>query len=177
MQKHPSLKISFLAVFSFALAMICSCKPAPKPVSEEEAYALLNEVILEDSLIMRDVYYRFSGFTLSDEMKKEFTPDEAEFMEKQIYDQRLRSKEVKPNKIVWFHRNYEPGDFVKLIHRSDSTSFEELSFPIISPDRKKLLIHRSFDCNCMLGGSGGDDLYVKKNGRWHLAKTFNGWIS
>lgn len=154
---------------------ITGCKPAPKPVTEEEAYALLNEVIIDDTLVMTEVYYRFDDFALSDEMKKEFTNDEVEFMEKQISE--LQVKEVKPNRIAWFHRGYKKGDFVKLLHSADSESYESISFPIISPDRKKLLIHQSYHCNCMLGGSGSDNLYVKKNDRWKLVKSFNGWIS
>lgn len=175
MQMYKSLKITFFAIFLFALTLISGCKPDPKPVTEEEAYALLNEVIIDDTLVMTEVYYRFDDFALSDEMKKEFTNDEVEFMEKQISE--LQVKEVKPNRIAWFHRGYKKGDFVKLLHSSDSESYESISFPIISPDRKKLLIHQSYHCNCMLGGSGSDNLYVKKNDHWKLVKSFNGWIS
>jgi hypothetical protein len=151
------------------------CKPAPKPVSEDEAYTLLNEVILDDTLAMHRVYYRFEKLEFSEEMKKEFTPGELEFVEPQV--RKPVAKEVKPDKIIWFHRGYKPGDYVKLIHQEDSGYMTHVSFPIISPDRKKLLIHWENDCNCMLGGSGSDDLYIKKNGRWKLAKTFNGWVS
>ncbi|MDF3029201.1 MAG: hypothetical protein K0S23_3508 [Fluviicola sp.] len=152
------------------------CKPAPKPVTEDEAYALLNELIIDDTLVMREIYYRFAGLALSDEMKKEFTPEEVEFMEAQI--RKPLAKELKPQTISWFHKNYKPDqDFVKPVYEADSGFVTHMSFPIISPDRKKMLIHWTNDCNCMLGGSAGDHLYVKKNGRWKLAKTFNGWVS
>ena len=45
---------------------------------------MLNELILDDTLVMREIYYRFAGLALSDEMKKEFTPEEVAFMEAQI---------------------------------------------------------------------------------------------
>jgi hypothetical protein len=169
MQTHKFLKITFLAIFSFALALISGCKPAPKPVTEEEAYALLNEIILDDSLVIDDVYYKFYGFALSDEMKKEFTNEEVEFMEKQISE--LKTTKIKPNKIVYFHRGYKPGTFVKLEKGKGEFFTAYISFPIISPDRKKLLIHFT------VGQSGSDDLYIKKNGRWRLTKSFNAWIA
>lgn len=148
---------------------ITGCKPAPKPVTEDEAYALLNEVIFDDTLVLHDVYYKFSGFALDDEMKKEFTPEEVGFMEKQIGE--LKTTKIKPDKVVYFHGGYKPGDFVKLVKENDEFFPAYISFPIISPDRKKLLIHFT------VGQSGSDDLYIKKNGRWYLAKTFNAWIS
>lgn len=152
------------------------CNSAPKPITEKEAYALLNEIILDDTLIVREVYYRFSGLVLSNDMKKEFTKEELDFMEEQIWNPLV--KELRPGKMIWFHRNYKPAtDFVKPVYESDSGMVEHISFPVISPDRKKLLIHWSLDCNCMLGGSGSDNLYVKKNNRWKLVKQFNGWIS
>ena len=155
---------------------ITGCKSALKPVTEDEAYALLNEVIIDDTLVMTEVYYRFEDFALSDEMKKEFTPEEVAFMEAQI--RKPLVKELKQRKIIWFHKNYKPDqDFVKPVYEADSGFVIHLSFPIISPDRKKMFIHRTNDCNCMLGGSGSDNLYVKKNDRWKLVKSFNGWIS
>lgn len=158
------------------LVLLSACKSKPKPVSEAEAYTLLNELILDDTLVIREVYYRFAGLTLSDEMKKEFTAEEVEFMEGQI--RKPLAKELKPRTITWFHKNYNPDrDFVKPVYEADSGSVVHMSFPIISPDRKKILIHWKRDCNCMLGGSAGDNLYVKKNGRWKRTKTFNGWIS
>lgn len=168
-------RLFFLAIGITAACWLSGCKPAPKPITEEEAYALLNEVILDDTLIMRDVYYRFDQVEWNDEMKKEFPEEEREFMEKQVKGK--KPLEVRENKLIYFHRGYKKGDFVKLMHRSDSGFVRHISFPIISPDRKKLLIHHELDCNCMLRGSGSDDLYVKKNGRWKLARTFNGWIS
>lgn len=166
------------------LLLICSlivlqntgCKSAPKPISEKEAYTLLNELILDDTLIIREVYYQFEGLVLSDDMKKEFTREEVIFMDEQTRNPLV--KELKPGKIIWFHKNYKPAsDFVKPVYESDSGMMIHMSFPVISPDRKKMLIHWSLDCNCILGGSGGDDLYIKKNNRWKLVKQFNGWIS
>ncbi len=168
--------IVFFLTVSVLFWISSGCKPAPKPITEAEAYALLNELIVDDTLILHDVYYRFAGLALSDEMKKEFTPEEVEFMEAQI--RKPLAKELRPGTISWFHRNYKPkADFAKPVYDADSGMVEHISFPIISPDRKKLLIHWELDCNCMLGGSGSDELYIKKNGRWKLAKTFNGWIS
>lgn len=165
-----------LLVFSFIGIQNTSCKPIPKLIKEDEAYALLNELILDDTLIIREVYYQFEGLVLSDDMKKGFTREEVIFMDEQTRNPLV--KELKPGKIIWFHKNYKPAsDFVKPVYESDSGMVVHMSFPVISPDRKKMLIHWSLDCNCMLGGSGGDDLYIKRNNRWKLVKQFNGWIS
>jgi hypothetical protein len=159
-----------------ATLWLSGCTPAPKPLSEEEVYELLNELIVDDTLVMREVYYRFAGLALSEEMKKEFTSEEVAFMEAQI--SKPLAKELKPLTISWFHKNYKPDqDFVTPVYEADSGFVTHISFPIISPDRKKMLIHWENDCNCLLGGSAGDYLYVKKNGHWKLFKTFNGWIS
>lgn len=173
---QQSINLFFIRVFLLVSVILSSCKQAPKPVTEEEAYALLNELIIDDTLVMYEVYYTFSEFTLTDEMKKEFTTEEVVFMEKQIKAS-LPNRKVKPNKIAYFHQGYQAGDFAKLQYNADSGSVRHLSFPIISPDRKKLLIHIENDCNCFLGGSGSDNLYVKKNKRWVGVKSFNQWIS
>jgi len=171
-----SINTSFLSLFLLVSVVVASCTPAPKPVGEEEAYALLNELIIDDTLVMYEVYYTFSEFSLTDEMKKEFTTEEVVFMEQQIKASQPNRK-VKPNKIAYFHPGYQAGDFSKLQYNADSGSVRHLSFPIISPDRKKLLIHIENDCNCFFGGSGSDILYVKKNKRWVCVKSFNQWIA
>lgn len=173
---HIQLLKSISLFFILSIVITgCESKPQPKPITEAEAYALFNELILDDTLIIYDIYYRFAGLSLTDDMKPEFTPDEVAFMEAQI--RKPLAKELKPRTIIWFHKNYTPDDFVKPVYEKDSGIVTHISFPVISPDRKKMLIHWYTDCNCMLGGSSSDDLYVKQNGRWKLKATFNGWIS
>ena len=53
----------------------------------------------------------------------------------------------------------------------------QFSFPIISIDRKTVLISINSVGNCMLCGGGGKYLYKKINNHWKRVETYDEWIS
>lgn len=51
-----------------------------------------------------------------------------------------------------------------------------VSLPIVSLDKQTVLIKITEDCNCMLGGYGGEFVFRKINGKWTEINSFNYWI-
>ena len=48
----------------------------------------------------------------------------------------------------------------------------DIAFPMVSKDRKKVVIEFSEDCNCNMGLLGGKDLYEKRKGHWVKTQRF-----
>ena len=174
MQKPNSclyLKIVFIiCLCSFGL--IC-CKSGPNPVTEEEAYNAFNEVIVDDTLVFSEICEQTSSnISVDESIKKYVTEEEFEYLKQQT--KKVLPKKWKPNRIIYFHGGYKKGDFVKL--QKDCSNSSRYSFPILTPDRKKLLI-RFESLSTFLGGSSANYLYEKKNGKWKLIATLNAIIS
>lgn len=152
----------------------CKFKKA-KDLTEDEVYSIINEIVKSDSLIIRKACWKFQRIELTDEMKKEFSEDDLSFIERQ--EKRFHKMTIKPDKLKWYHWKKKEFVKVKLDRICNEGIVEHFSFPIISADRKKVIIEIRSDCNCPLGGSGGKDLYEKKNGRWVKTGGFDYWIS
>ena len=153
---------------------LSSCKTKPD-LTEDEVYSILNEIIADDSLSIDKVCWKFQDLKLTEEYRKEFTPDDISFINRQ--SELFKNLKVKSNKLKWYKRRSKTFDFVTVDTVCDQGILYHISFPLISADRQKAIIEFQEDCNCMLGGQGGQDLYEKKNGHWVRTKGFNHWIS
>jgi hypothetical protein len=161
-------------IISTLICLISSCNQKAE-INEAEIYSLINEVIFDDSIVVNNVCWNFNKLSLDKDMLKEFSNEDIEFNEK--IKLKFRNLKVKPNKIIHFHYNYKLGDYAKIDSTCNENSVVHLSVPFVSVNRKKILIDIQYDCNCMLGGSGGKYLYEKIKGHWKLNKSFDEWIS
>ncbi len=161
--------ISALTIFVFT-----QCG-SPPDLTEDEIYNTLNEIIAQDSLNIDRACWKFDSFDLTEEMKKEFSPEDFAFIAKQ--KKRFIKMKLKPNKLKWFYRGAKTFYSTIIDSNCNNSLIYHISYPIISADRKKVIIEIKWDCNCMLGGSGGKDMYEKKNGHWVWTKGFDHWIS
>ena len=151
-----------------------SCKSTPD-LTEGEVYTILNEIIAYDSLYVNRVCWKFQNIDLTTEMKKEFTKEDLDFIERQ--QTLFKNTTIKSDKLKWYHRRKNAFVSTTIDTFCNEGILYHISFPIISVDRQKVIIEFQEDCNCMLGGQGGKDLYEKKNGHWVRTKGFDHWIS
>lgn len=104
-----------------------------------------------------------------------FNSTDKRFIERQkelFKDFKFEQKQLK-----FYSRKTQAYEFIYIDTSCKDGIFTRLSFPLISPDRQRVVIQNTEDCNCMLGGQGGKDLYLKQNGHWKLEKSFDRWIS
>ena len=151
-----------------------SCK-STDDLTEDEVYTILNEIIADDSLYINRACWKFQDIDLTPEIKKEFTEEDIKFIgrQKTLY----KNSTIKSDKLKWFHRRNKALVSTIIDTVCNEGILYHISFPLISADRQKVVVEFQEDCNCMLGGQGGKDLYKKKNGRWVRTKGFDHWIS
>lgn len=140
-----------------------------KDLTEEEIYNILNEIIADDS-VLGPIYFKFSDLYLADNYKKHFSNDDVEF----IYRQKslFAKMKIRPNKLK---TNY--SRFLKVYEELNDGILVHISLPIISIDRKTVLIGFESGGNCNMCESGGKYLYKKINNRWKRIETYEEWIS
>ncbi len=168
------MKFTLFLIITASICLLLACNQKTE-IKEAEIYSLINEVIFDDSIVVNNVCWNFNKLNLDKDILKEFSKEDIEFNEK--IELKFKNLKVKPNKIIYFHYNYKAGDYAKIDSTCSKNSVVHLSVPFISVDRKKILIEIQYDCNCLLGGSGGKHLYKKINGHWKLNKSFDEWIS
>lgn len=151
----------------------CSCNKS-KDLSEKEVYALLNEIIKDDSLKIEKIDANFLDLPLNSTCLNEFSLKDKKFIKEQYEKNRIYK--VDTNKI----KRYKLQRQVIIINGNDTSVFKGLlriSYPYISIDRKKVLIIMQENSDIFLGGKGGAYLYIKENVHWKRAKTINNWIN
>ena len=164
-----------LIIISTLTAMFLgSCKSSPD-LTEDEVYTILNEIIADDSLYINRACWKFNDIALTPEIKKEFNEYDLKFIGQQ--KDRFKNTTIKPNKLKWYHRRKKSLTSTTIDTICNQGILYHISFPLISADRQKVVVEFTEDCNCMLGGQGGKDLYEKKNGHWVRTKEFDHWIS
>lgn len=163
-----------IIILVLTVMLFVSCKSSPD-LTENEVYDIINQIIADDSLHIMTVCCKFEDIKLTDEYKKQFTDQDITFIQEQ--KELFKNLEIKPNKLKWYKKHSKTSDFTTVNKVCDQGILYHISFPLISVDRQKVLIEFREDCNCMLGGQGGKDLYVKKNGHWVRTKGFDNWIS
>jgi hypothetical protein len=136
-----------------------SCKLTPD-LTEDEVYTILNEIIADDSLYVNRACRKLKYIDLTPEMKKEFTDEDFEFIRRQ--KKLFKNSTIKSDKLKWFHRSKKTFVSTTIDTVCNEGILYHVSYPIISADRQKVNIEFQEDCNCMLGGQGGKDLYEKK---------------
>jgi hypothetical protein len=156
---------------------LVSCNKG-KDLTEEEIYTIFNEIIVDDSLNLGTVYVEFEDLYLADNYKPNFSKNDIEF----IYRQKslFSSMKIAPNKLKkYYWKKIRKGTSPYLDIQQNITDgvINQFSFPIISIDRKTVLISINSVGNCMLCGGGGKYLYKKINNHWKRVETYDEWIS
>lgn len=165
---------TLIIISALTALFLGSCKSTPD-LTEDEVYAIINEIIADDSLYVNRVCWKFQEISLTPEIKKEFTEQDLKFIGRQ--NDLFKNSTIKPDKLKWFHRRTKALVNTTIDTVCNQGILYHISFPLISVDRQKVVIEFQEDCNCMLGGQGGKDLYEKKNGHWVRTKGFDHWIS
>ena len=161
-------------ISAFTALFLSSCNSTPD-LSEEEVYSIINEIIALDSLSVYKACWKFENIQLTDEHSKEFTKEDVVFIKKQ--NNLFKNSKIKPNKLKWYRKRSKTTDFITIDTLCNKGILYHISFPLISADRKKVMIEFREDCNCNLGGQGGKFLYEKRNEHWVFIKMFDRWIS
>jgi hypothetical protein len=165
------MRISFCLFFPLTIFFL-SCNRTPD-LTRDEIYKILNEIIADDSLRLNRVCWQVDHLSITDEYG--FGSDDKKFIKRQsgvFKDFKFESKRLK-----FYSRRKQTYDFVYIDTTCKEGILNRLSFPLVSLDRQRVVIENTEDCNCMLGGQGGKDLYIKQNGHWKLEKSFGRWIS
>ncbi|UUF13909.1 MULTISPECIES: hypothetical protein [Flavobacterium] len=168
------LKIIGIPIFLLLIVLASSCKSTPD-LTEDEVYGIINEIVVDDSLFLDHVCWEFRTIPVKEEYKKEFSEKDIDFINEQ--NENFKGLKIKPNKIKWFRKSKKVFQYAIVDTLCDQGFLYHISFPIISADRKKVIIEFQEDCNCLLGGQGGKYLYEKKNGHWIQKKGYDQWIS
>lgn len=145
-------------------------------MTEEEIYTILNEIITDDSVrFSSTLSATFEKSPLDRRAQNHFTSDDLKFIHRQI--DHLSEMKIQPNKIkrtgwrVLQKRNVSP--FAKTIpNRSDTILHCYFTFPIISADRKKVILKIGHGGGYMVGGHE-TYLFEKINSKWVLKDTWD----
>lgn len=164
---------TLIIISTLTASIFGSCKSTPE-LTEDEVYTIINEIIVDDSLEIDKVCWKFQEINLTSELKKEFTKQDLKFIgeQKKLY----KNMTVQPNKLKWFNRRKKLYEYSIIDSICKDGFLTHISFPIISADRQKVIIEIQSFCNCQLGGSGSKKIYEKKNGRWVCVMN-EFWIS
>jgi hypothetical protein len=164
------LKIA--CVFSVVTIFFFGCSRTPD-LTKDEVYNILNEIIADDSLGLNRVCFKSDNISIKEEYG--FTGPDRTFIKRQI--RLFKDFKFESGKLKYFKRGENKFDLVQIDTSCQSEFGYVLSFPLISADRQRVVISNTEDCHCLLGGQGGKYLYIKKDGRWKMEKSFEVWIS
>jgi len=152
----------------------CSCNKKPD-LTENEIYTILNEIITDDSLKIERVSNKFLNIEMETDYLNNFSESDVKFIKRQR--EIFKNIKIDSTKLKLFR----PKRKVVLISSGDTIiykgSLSEISFPLVSIDRKKVLIRINHNVDVFLGGGGGTYLYEKKNGHWVKMKNLNHWLA
>lgn len=145
--------------------------------SENEKFEILNEIIKDDQLTLFKICSEPVKINFSKENSKRFSSLERLAIQFQNFFP--QSSEIRNYNIQYFNKRVNKFKAVEIVKKCDA-KYEiiyKISIPIVSPDKKKVLIKITEDCNCMLGGQSGEYFYQKINGKWKRIKVYDEWIS
>lgn len=164
-----NIKASYLITTLIAVLFLTACQPK-KALPEQELYGIINEIIADDSLHVDVVCWKFQDIKWTDEYRAVFNADDIAFIDQQkaLY----KDKTILPNAIHWSPRRstQQYNSFIDSACNKDIVY--HISFPLISLDRKKVIIEFREDCNCNMGSTGGRVLYEKKKNHWVKTQSF-----
>jgi hypothetical protein len=166
-------------VFLLPLAVVFffSCSRFAPNLTEDEVYKILNEIIVEDTLIAYDVCREFTDIPFEDAYSKGFSKSDIKFMNRQ--KELFVNLPIKSNKLKRFNLYSKTFDFaiVDTTCGSSGSPICFISFPLISIDRQKIIIEINRGIGELSTGSGEKHLYNREKGRWIRIEIFDLWMS
>ena len=144
-------KPAFLLIVVLVSLLFNSCKFSPN-LTEAEIFSIINQIIKDDNKAIDRVCWEFQYLKLEQEYAKEFTSTDIWFNKKQ--QMLFKNIRIKPKSLQWFRRGESKPTYISVDELCNQGIIYHISFPVISADRKKVLIEFNEDCNCMLGGGG-----------------------
>jgi hypothetical protein len=174
MIKHKSrfYENIFGLLIILASGLFSSCNKEPD-LTKEEVYQLLNEIIADDSLRLYTVCWRADVLAISTDYG--FSDRDQKFINQQ--NEIFRDFKFEPERLRAYSRKKQKYISILIDSSCKVGILNHLSFPLVSVDRKRVVLQNTEDCNCMLGGHGGKYLFIKENGHWKKEKSFDTWIS
>ncbi len=165
-----------LIAFSISITFLFQSCTQTKDLTEEEIYSIINEIITDDSIqTASTICSDFEDLRWNSEFEKSFTKGDLRFSLAQ--DKKFANMSIKPDKIKKYYwkiaeqKNISP--YLKVDPNcSDTILHTYFSFPLISKDRQKVLIHIGSG-GCFMCGGSGTYLYEKQNGRWKQIKSWD----
>ncbi len=165
-----------IILFFLASLTVYSCN-RPPDLTEDEINNILNGILAIDSNIcIGQLCWKYNDLAWEDEYKKVFTSSDIRFINRQ---KRLFSNlRIKPNILQCYWPTKKKFDYFDIVDTNwTKGGVHHFSFPLISVDRNKVILQTVFDCNMPLCSWSDVSLYVRKNGKWKLEKTFQSWLS
>jgi predicted glutamine amidotransferase len=148
-----------------------------KDLQEDELFAILNGIIENDSISMDTISFQFSELALNGAYKMEFSEQDLQFINRQ--SDLYKNYHIKPNKLkkyYWRTMHTDKSPYIPIDSIYGKNSYYKISFPIISSDRKKVIIEISGGWG-WLSGSSGIYLFTYKDGHWTKTRTYESIIS
>jgi hypothetical protein len=146
--------------------------------SVDRKYQILNEIIKDNNFRPDNVCNHFDDITFFDNNLVDFG----------IWDklsaqtQKLTNKfyTLREDAILYYVDSTSKAPVVSRLDSDcdiDHKFVYRVSLPIVSSDEETVLVRITEDCNCGLGGQGGEYLFKRVDGKWRIANRFNSWIS
>ncbi|WP_222621778.1 hypothetical protein [Pedobacter fastidiosus] len=145
-------------------------------VSNEARYEIINEIGKDNGFYWNKICIYYDEIEIFEDNCSSFP-----FVDKiSVYCQKLIQKinSLEDNKIKYYSRktkSFHKAEIIKNCHQAYDMIYR-ISYPIVSADKKTVLIKITQDCNCMLGGQGGTYIFKKIKGTWKVVDSYNSWI-
>lgn len=135
-------------------------------VSPAEQHNVLNEILHDTGMTQFRICVITNPVDISEENLKDFSI----FDRPSVYIQQLVPSSTLDKELI---------NGINLVDNCEVESgfIYKVSLPIVSSDGNLALIKITEECNCMLGGYGGEFLFRKVNGKWAKVNSYNNWIS
>jgi hypothetical protein len=146
-------------------------------VSDQDRYRLINEIERDNNFGWNKICSSYDEIEIFENNCSSFS-----FIDQiAVHCQKLTQRfyQIEKNKIKYYSRRTKSFYYTEIIKNCNQKydMVYRISYPIVSPDRKTVLIKITQDCNCMLGGQGGTYVFKKINNYWKLIDSYNYWIS
>ena len=156
------MRLLLLTTFYLSLLSQYSCSTTPD-LTKKEVYAILNEIIADNSL--NGLYICVTPLELELSTVFGFTSTDVRFIKRQ--KKIFHDFKFEPNNLKFYSPSMKKFIFMEVDTSCNGWSDRTLSFPLISPSRIKVVF------KSMSAGVSGEYVYLKENGKWKLENTFN----
>ena len=161
----------------FVSIILLGCYYLYSFTSDNKKYEIINEIIRDNNLHLNKICSKSEKIEIFKNNLNDFTLLE----QLSVTFQKITQTEdvFEPNKLKYLNLESNKTASCEVITNCDNKHeiIYRISMPIVSPDKESVVIKIIEDCNCLLGGQGGEYLYKKINGKWKKIKSFNKWIS